>query len=72
MNQMAIRRNKWLSHIPNGPKIYQHLPFQGPPYWDFSFENIPSGNPDFNTAKLYRKSILKIPDVPFTAKFQIL
>jgi hypothetical protein len=35
--------------IPNGHKIYQHLPFKGPskiyPNWGFWFENKPSGNP---------------------------
>jgi hypothetical protein len=34
--------------IPNGPKIYQHFIFQGPPKYSqigfFWFENIPSGN----------------------------
>jgi hypothetical protein len=36
-------------NIPNGHKIYQHLPFKGPPKFtqvlDFWFENKPSGNP---------------------------
>jgi hypothetical protein len=39
-------------NIPNGHKIYQHLPFKGPPkftqIWDFWFENKPSGNPDLD------------------------
>jgi hypothetical protein len=33
----------------NGHKIYQHLPFKGPPkftqIWDFWFENKPFGSP---------------------------
>jgi hypothetical protein len=36
-------------NIPNGNKIYQHLPFKRPPkftqIWIFWFENKPSGNP---------------------------
>jgi hypothetical protein len=36
-------------NTPYGHKIYQHLPFKGPPkfaqIWDFWFENKPSGNP---------------------------
>jgi hypothetical protein len=29
--QTAIDYNKWTYNIPNGHKIYQHLPFKGPP-----------------------------------------
>jgi hypothetical protein len=40
---------KGQKYIPNGHKIYQHLPFEGPPkftqIWDVWFENKPTGNP---------------------------
>jgi hypothetical protein len=40
-------------YIPNGHKIYQYVPFQGPPKYTqigiFWFENIPSGNPGRKT-----------------------
>jgi hypothetical protein len=29
--QTAINYTKWPYNIPNGHKIYQHLPFKGPP-----------------------------------------
>jgi hypothetical protein len=32
-------------NVPNGHKIYQYFPFQGPPKFGFWFENKPSGNP---------------------------
>jgi hypothetical protein len=42
--------------IPNGHKIYQHLPLKGPPkftqIWDFLFENKPSGNPGSNPRRI--------------------
>jgi hypothetical protein len=31
LNQMAIHCSKFPKNIPNGHKIYQHVPFQGPP-----------------------------------------
>jgi hypothetical protein len=41
---------KWPQNIPNGRKIYRHLPLQVPPKftqirYDFWLENMPSGNP---------------------------
>jgi hypothetical protein len=44
---------KWPYNIPNGHKIYQHLPLQDPQKWDFWFENIPSGNPDLKASVLF-------------------
>jgi hypothetical protein len=29
--QLAINYTKWPQNIPNGHKIYEHFPFQGPP-----------------------------------------
>jgi hypothetical protein len=29
--QMAIKYAKWPENLPNGNKIYQHLPLQDPP-----------------------------------------
>jgi hypothetical protein len=38
-----------MSYIPNGLRIYQPFPFEGPPKFIqigiFGFQNIPSGNP---------------------------
>jgi hypothetical protein len=28
---MATKYSKWLQNIPNGRKIYQHLPWKAPP-----------------------------------------
>jgi hypothetical protein len=51
LDQTAINYSKWPQNTPYGHKIYQHLPFKGPPkfahIWDFWFENKPSGNPGF-------------------------
>jgi hypothetical protein len=42
--------------IPNCRKIWQHLILHDPPIvypnWDFWFENMPSGNPDFGSCLL--------------------
>jgi hypothetical protein len=39
---MATKYTKWPQNIPNGRKMYQHLPLQDPPKiypnWDFWFE----------------------------------
>jgi hypothetical protein len=29
--EIALNYTKWTLNIPNGHKIYQHLPFKGPP-----------------------------------------
>jgi hypothetical protein len=51
---MAIKYSKW-------SKIYQHLPFKGPPklsqIWDFWFENKPSGNPGTSWLEATRKLV---------------
>jgi hypothetical protein len=48
-SQTRPKYTQWPLNITNGHKIYQHLPFKGPPkfdqIWDFWFENKPSGNP---------------------------
>jgi hypothetical protein len=61
-----INYTKWPQNIPNGHKIYQHLPFKGPPkftqIWAFWFENKPSGNPD--QGRLFKmRSSLKEADM---------
>jgi hypothetical protein len=47
--QIVIKYTKWPENIPNGHKIYQHLPLQDPskftPIGIFGLKNIPSGNP---------------------------
>jgi hypothetical protein len=48
---MAIKYNKWLLSIPNGNRIYQHLPLQDPTkftqIWIFGLKiYAASGNPD--------------------------
>jgi hypothetical protein len=47
--QMATKCTKWPQNVPNGRKIYQHIPLQPPPKfipnWEFGSENKPSGNP---------------------------
>jgi hypothetical protein len=43
----ATKSNKFADNLPNGHKIYQHLSSKIFPNWEFKFENIPSGNPDF-------------------------
>jgi hypothetical protein len=58
--QTAINYTKWPLNIPNGHKIYQHLPFKGPLKFtqirDFWFENKPSGNPDDASKKLKNRA----------------
>jgi hypothetical protein len=48
--QMAIKHKKWLQNGPNGPKLYQHFLFQGPPKFTQtgifgSKMRMPSGSP---------------------------
>jgi hypothetical protein len=57
MYQMVI------TYIPNGHKIHQHFPIQGPPkitqIGDFWYEKKPSGSPDLNRRKTLGTMLLK-------------
>jgi hypothetical protein len=52
--KMATNITKWPQDRPNGHKKYQRLPLKDPTKFTqigfFGFENIPSGNPDFQVA----------------------
>jgi hypothetical protein len=47
--QLAINYNNWPGKLPNGRKMYQHVPLQETPKFTqigiFCFENVPSGSP---------------------------
>jgi hypothetical protein len=63
IQQMTTNYTKWPLNIPNGHKIYHHLPIKGPPkfiqIWDFWFESKPSGNPGECTYVSLRKFFRK-------------